>query len=82
MGTGLQLLAFFGFGQMGGNLWVYYGLWFLYTMGYILSGPIPHQVIVSHWFRKRRGFAMDRVYVGVAMGGLAGLAHGQAAHGA
>ena len=64
---------------MGGNLMVYYGLWFLYTMGYILSGPIPHQVIVSHWFRKRRGFAMGIVYIGVAVGAALGTLHGQEA---
>ena len=72
IGTGLSALAFFGFSRMGGSLWVYYALWFLYTMGYILSGPIPHQVIVSHWFRKRRGFAMGIVYIGVAVGAALG----------
>ena len=72
IGTGLTFLAFLGFSQMGGNLTVYYALWFMYTMGYILSGPIPHQVIVSHWFRKRRGFAMGIVYIGVAVGASLG----------
>ncbi len=72
IGTGLTFLAFLGFSQMGGSLPVYYALWFLYTMGYILSGPIPHQVIVSHWFRKRRGFAMGIVYIGVAVGASLG----------
>jgi len=72
IGTGLTFLAFAGFSQMGGNLTVYYALWFIYTMGYILSGPIPHQVIVSHWFRKRRGFSMGIVYIGVAVGASLG----------
>ena len=72
IGTGLTALAFFGFSQMTGSLAVYYGLWFMYTMGYILSGPIPHQVIVSHWFRKRRGLAMGIVYIGVAVGASLG----------
>lgn len=72
IGTGLTALAFFGFSQMTGTLAVYYGLWFMYTMGYILSGPIPHQVIVSHWFRKRRGLAMGIVYIGVAVGASLG----------
>jgi MFS family permease len=66
-GTGLTLLAFLGFSRMGPSLAVYYGLWFIYTMGYILSGPIPHQVLVAQWFRKRRGFAMGLVYIGVAV---------------
>jgi Na+/melibiose symporter-like transporter len=44
-GTALTCAAFLGFGTMHGSLWVYYALWFLYTVGYILSGPIPHQLI-------------------------------------
>ena len=44
VGTALTCAAFVGFGTMGGALWVYYALWFLYTVGYILSGPIPHQL--------------------------------------
>jgi MFS family permease len=72
IGTGLSFLAFFGFSRMTGDLTMYYACWFLYTMGYILSGPIPHQVIVSHWFRKRRGFAMGIVYIGVAVGATLG----------
>jgi len=71
-GTFLTFLAFLGFSRMNGNLTVYYGLWFLYTFGYILSGPIAHQIIVSHWFRRKRGFAMGVVYVGVGLIGAAG----------
>jgi MFS family permease len=71
-GTFLTLLAFVGFSQMTGNINVYYFLWFLYTFGYILSGPIPHQIIVSHWFRRNRGSAMGIVYVGVGLIGAAG----------
>jgi len=65
IGTGLTCLAFLGFGRMGGALGVYYGFWFLYVIGYILSGPIPHQVIISQWFRKHRGKAMGVTYLGV-----------------
>jgi MFS family permease len=66
-GTALTCVAFLGFGTMGGALWVYYAFWFVYTVGYILSGPIPHQLIVSHWFRRNRGKAMGFVYVGVGL---------------
>ena len=70
-GTGFTALAFFGFAIMGGSLPVYFLLYFLYTVGYIFSGPIPHQILVSHWFQKRRGRAMGIVYVGVGLfGGL------------
>jgi MFS family permease len=70
-GTGFTAVAFFGFGAMKGSLRVYFLLYFLYTIGYIFSGPIPHQILVSYWFRKMRGRAMGIVYVGVGLfGGL------------
>ncbi|MBI1787842.1 MAG: MFS transporter [Acidobacteria bacterium] len=71
VGTAFTALAFLGFGTMGGSLPWYYTLWFLYMVGYIFSGPIPHQVIVSQWFRKHRGKAMGITYLGVGLfGGL------------
>jgi len=71
-GTALTLVAFTGFSRMSGLLWVYYFFWFVYVVGYIFSGPIPHQVIISQWFRKLRGRAMGLAYVGVAVGGSLG----------
>ena len=71
-GTALTCAAFLGFGTMHGSLAVYYALWFLYTVGYILSGPIPHQLIISHWFRRNRGKAMGILYVGVGLIGFLG----------
>ncbi len=72
IGTGMTALAFFGLSQMSGSIWVYFALWFLYTFGYILSGPIPHQIIISQWYRKNRGMAMGIVYVGVGLVGAGG----------
>src|SRR5579884_1202872 len=70
-GTGLTAVAFFGFGSMKGALSVYFLLYFIYTVGYLFSGPIPHQILVSYWFQKKRGTAMGIVYVGVGLfGGL------------
>jgi MFS family permease len=69
IGTTFTFLAFAGFGTMGGNLYFYYFLWVLYTVGYIFSGPIPHQVIISQWFKKRRGTAMAVAYLGVGLFG-------------
>ena len=71
-GTGLIGLALIGFGRMGGEIWLYYLFWFVSTVGYIFSGPIPHQVIISQWFRRLRGRAMGVTYVGVAVFGSAG----------
>jgi MFS family permease len=68
LGTGLTCLAFIGFGLMGG-LSAYYALWFFYMTGYIFSGPIPHQVLISQWFRRKRGVAMAIAYLGVGIFG-------------
>jgi len=67
VGTAITALAFLGFSRMGGALWVYDACWVLYAIGYFLSGPIPHQILISHWFRKKRGIAMGIAYVGVGL---------------
>lgn len=69
VGTGFTAMAFIGFGTMNGSLPVYYTFWFLYVVGYIFSGPIAHQVIVSQWFRRNRGKAIAIVYLGVGVFG-------------
>jgi sugar phosphate permease len=71
LGTALTAVALFGFGVMRGSVTMYFVFYFVYTVGYIFSGPIPHQILVSYWFRKKRGRAMGIVYVGVGLfGGL------------
>lgn len=76
IGTGLTFIAFQWFGRLSGAKWEYYACWCLYMVGYFLSGPIPHQVIISNWFKEKRGRAMGITYVGVgiigAMGNLLG----------
>jgi MFS family permease len=40
-------------------------------MGYIFSGPIPHQILISYWFQKKRGRALGIMYAGAGLfGGL------------
>jgi MFS family permease len=75
VGTACTCLAFIVFGNMGErgtSIWVYYVGWMIYTVGYILSGPIPHQIIIAQWFRKNRGKAMGVLYVGVGIIGFLG----------
>jgi MFS family permease len=72
IGTALTAIALCGMGLMLGSVYLYYGLWFLYTVGYLFSGPIPHQILVSYWFQKKRGMAMGIVYVGVGLIGALG----------
>jgi MFS family permease len=71
-GSALTALALAGFARMGSGLPVYYALWIVFTAGYMFSGPIPHQLIVSHWFRRNRGKAMGIVYVGNGLMGSVG----------
>jgi MFS family permease len=72
IGTALTCVALVGFGKMPGVLWIYWGFWVVYTVGYFLSGPPPHQIIVSQWYRRNRGKAMAIVYVGVGLMGSLG----------
>jgi MFS family permease len=71
-GSTLTAISLAGFARMGPDLWVYYALWVIFTAGYMFSGPIPHQLIVSHWFRRNRGKAMAVVYVGNGLMGSVG----------
>ena len=71
-GTACTCLAFYGFSTMTGDLFMYKFWWFVYVIGYIFSGPIAHQVIVTNWFRRKRGSAMGITYVGVGVVGSLG----------
>jgi MFS family permease len=72
IGTGLTFLAFQWFARLGGSRVEYYAAWCVYMLGYFLSGPIPHQIILSQWYKKRRGRAMGIAYVGGALLGALG----------
>ena len=60
-------LVFMGFMT---RLWQYELLCVLEVLGYTLAGPIPNQVLVSRWFRARRGRAMGYAYLGLGLGGV------------
>lgn len=72
IGTGLTFLAFQWFARLGGSAVEYYAAWCVYMLGYFLSGPIPHQIILSHWYKRGRGRAMGIAYVGGALLGALG----------
>jgi MFS family permease len=73
-GTGLTAISLFSFSAMNSSLSVYYLLCFVYMVGFILCGSIPHQILVSNWFQKKRGRAMGIVYAGAGLfGGLGSL---------
>jgi MFS family permease len=68
-GAALLAVSLVGFGRMGGSLPFYYLMWCCFMAGYMFSGPIPNQVILSNWFRRRRGLAMGIAYLGGGVGG-------------
>jgi MFS transporter, OFA family, oxalate/formate antiporter len=51
------------------RLWHYYLLCIAEVFGYVVTGPIPNQVLISNWFRARRGRAMGIAYLGLGAGG-------------
>jgi MFS family permease len=53
------------------RLWQYYLLCIGEVFGYVLTGPIPNQVLISNWFRLKRGRAMGAAYLGLGLGGAA-----------
>ncbi len=72
VGTGLIFIAFQWFARLGDSRTEYYAAWCVYMLGYFLAGPIPHQIILSNWYKKGRGRAMGLAYVGGAALGAAG----------
>ena len=51
------------------RLWQYYLLCITEVVGYVLTGPIPNQVLISSWFQAKRGRAMGGAYLGLGLGG-------------
>src|SRR6059058_763220 len=72
VGTGLTCLAFQWFGHLHRSALEYYAAWCVYMLRYLLSGPLPHQIIISHWYRRNRGQAMGVAYIGGALAGAIG----------
>lgn len=73
VGTALTGITLAGFGQMDGNLWVYWGWWFVYMVGNVFSSGLPHQIIIARWFVRHRGLALSIAYLGISLiGALSG----------
>jgi MFS family permease len=64
VGTSLLLMGFMT------RLWQYEVLCITEVLGYVLAGPIANQVLITRWFRQRRGRAMGYAYLGLGLGGV------------
>ncbi|HWB97538.1 MAG TPA: MFS transporter, partial [Bryobacteraceae bacterium] len=68
-GAAMLLAAMTLFGLQTGSLALYYLAWCIFMIGYVCAGPLPNQVILTHWFRRRRGFVIGLAYLGLGIGG-------------
>jgi MFS family permease len=68
-GSGMLLVALAAFGLGNGSLLLYYLSWCAFMIGYIYSGPLPHQVLLTQWFSRNRGLALGLSYLGLGLGG-------------
>lgn len=67
VGTGLTALTLIGFGRMSGSIQLYCLLWLVYMVGNVFSGPLAHQILLSHWFSRHRGTALSIAYLGISV---------------
>jgi MFS family permease len=61
-------LALVGLGSISTLGWFYF-FYLFNALGYVCGGPLPNQVLLSHWFDKSRGKAMGIAYLGIGIGG-------------
>jgi MFS family permease len=64
IGISLMLMGFIT------RLWEYEALCIVEVLGYVMAGPLANQVLISKWFRIRRGQAMGYAYLGLGFGGV------------
>ncbi len=62
--------ALLGFSLVGNSLPMLYTFFFLNALGYLCAGPLPNQILLSHWFTRMRGRVMGIAYVGIGVGGM------------
>ncbi len=68
-GAVMLAIAMAAFGLGNGSRALYYGAWCAFMIGYVYSGPLPHQVLLTRWFRRNRGLAIGISYLGLGLGG-------------
>ena len=61
-------VALVGLGSIS-TLSMFYLFYVFNALGYVCGGPIPNQVLLSHWFDQSRGKAVGFAYLGIGVGG-------------
>jgi MFS family permease len=66
------LITVMGLSLLSGmrSLWHFYLGYGLMGIGFTTSGPVGVSYVVSHWFRRRRGFAVGLLSTGMALNGM------------
>jgi nitrate/nitrite transporter NarK len=68
-GAAMLLASLALFSMQTGSLLLYYAAWCVFMVGYLYAGPVPNQVILTHWFRRKRGLVIGLAYLGLGVGG-------------
>jgi sugar phosphate permease len=63
---GISLMALSKMTSLG----QFYFIYILSALGYMCGGPLPNQVLISHWFARSRGRMMGIAYLGIGIGGM------------
>ncbi|HEU0120361.1 MAG TPA: MFS transporter [Bryobacteraceae bacterium] len=66
--------AIAGFGLQNGSLTAYYACWAIYMAGWTFSGPLAHQILITHTYAVNRGKAMAGAFFGVSVFGAISVA--------
>jgi nitrate/nitrite transporter NarK len=66
-GIVLAMLALIGLGNVS-TIALFYVFYAMNSLGYVLAGPLPNQVLLSRNFKESRGKAMGIAYVGIGIG--------------
>ncbi|MFH0847481.1 MAG: MFS transporter [Chloroflexota bacterium] len=67
---GLLIGVGFALQSLTRSLWQFYLLYAVIGLGSTASGVVSASMVLSHWFRKRRGFAIGILGMGIGVGGF------------
>lgn len=66
----LLMAACYAFLSLTQSLWHFYVFFAIAGLGSAATGVIPISIVITNWFKKRRGFAIGIVGMGIGLGGF------------